>query len=451
LVISIEEVADAKTPVLALPIFSMDQLPETQINGHRAVRRNRLLCRTNRIAAQLALALRHSLEASFGWGRYANVADIRSAGLFPGEGETSSALRLGAHRQGPLRLHAPFTFGIVSPRSPAGVLLESAAAWPGSMVCLDFDGTYAEAAIAARADRQPVYRFDPSHSATYRCNPLAWLSAEPAHYVAELQSIARLFWPRDPKDYRREFAGSLFQGVVLYLRDSGDVPTLGETLRTASHYLKVDPATLASFAAKRQDEGFPLSPQTVRALNGFCALPQETKAAVLETFNSGLSVFSDEQVDRATSANDLDIATLRTHPQTLFLCIAESQKDRLAPFLNLLISQALIANMRALPDSASAVDTLFLLDGVASLGRIALIERKIDQFARHRLSLLMGYPSRAKLVEAYGEKGAACIEKHYNGQALVLPAEGADATSRNDVLIAMNGMKPIRATWKREE
>src|SRR3546814_4084818 len=75
-----------------------------------------------------------------------------------------------------------------------------------------------------------------------------------------------------------------------------------------------------------------------------------------------LNLWLNPVVDAATSASDFDLREVRARHMSIFLGVSPDNIDRIAPVYSLFLQQLVDLNTRDLPDAASNVPVLILLD-----------------------------------------------------------------------------------------
>ena len=107
-------------------------------------------------------------------------------------------------------------------------------------------------------------------------------------------------------------------------------------------------------------------------------------------------------VDAATSASDFDLREVRARRMSIYLGVSPDNIDRIAPVYSLFLQQLVDLNTRDLPDAASNVPVLILLDEFARLGKASVIAGGFSYVAGYGLRLLPVIQSRAQLRAIYG-------------------------------------------------
>src|SRR3546814_1286678 len=78
-------------------------------------------------------------------------------------------------------------------------------------------------------------------------------------------------------------------------------------------------------------------------------------------------------VDTATSESDFDLREVRRRRMSIYLGVSPDNIDRIAPIYSLFLQQLVDLNTRDLPEGASNVPVLVLLDEFARLGKASVI------------------------------------------------------------------------------
>src|SRR3546814_2569330 len=94
---------------------------------------------------------------------------------------------------------------------------------------------------------------------------------------------------------------------------------------------------------------------------------------IKQTITARLNLWLNPVVDAATSASDFDLREVRARHMSIYLGVSPDNIDRIAPVYSLFLQQLVDLNTRDLPDAASNVPVLILLDEFARLGKASVI------------------------------------------------------------------------------
>lgn len=321
-----------------------------------------------------------------------------------------------------------------------GVVIPNLLNWPDSAVVLDIKKeNWTKTAGFRAANGQEVFMFDPlePNSKTHRWNPLASVRRHTEMQVDDLQRLAALFIPLSDKDPFFDLsARNAFVGVGGYLAETPSLPfTLGEIYRQltlSEDFVK----TYRKRIADREDEGRPLSVQTVSVLNDFMSKSDNTFESVKGSITSHLGLYVNPLVDRATSASDFDFADLRKKRMTIYVGITPNNISRLSPLFNLFFQTCVDANMQELPEHNPDLKfkVLLCMDEFAAAGKMQTFKDGIAFFAGYGLKVLTILQSPSQLSDIYGRDGADVYMANAGVEIIYTPKLQKDAKELSDTL-----------------
>ena len=379
------------------------------------------------IAASIAcliIAIRPEKETPHGDARWATRREIAEAGLIDKTGVILGKL-------GSLRSLAPFlrsssdTYSntlLVAPPGGGkgvGVVIPTLLTWPGSAIVLDVKGENLEATAGQRqrlGDDVFVFApYDPDGQ-THRFNPLEPIRdlKDTDRQFSELRRLAtHLLTSKGRADEPFiEGARELFTAAASVAIGS-EKPTLGHTLRLlapAMTDIKDGDLDVAASMGKRfsvlASQATHTSAQTT--FLQYSAYDSKTIATYLSVVKStGLGAWSDPAIDNATSANDFDLSTLRSKPQTIYIVISPNDMEALAPAARLFFQTATAALQSKMPSADDAFPVLFVLDEFKSLGRMDTMLNAATTLRGYGGRMLFVLQGVANIEEVYGRAGTA--------------------------------------------
>lgn len=320
--------------------------------------------------------------------------------------------------------------------------------WPDSAVVLDIKKeNWTKTAGFRAANGQDVFMFDPlePNSKTHRWNPLASVRRSTEMQVDDLQRLAALFIPLSDKDPFFDLsARNAFVGVGGYLAETPELPfTLGEIYRQltlSADFVK----TFRQRISDREDEGRPLTIQTISVLNDFMSKSENTFEGVKGSITSHLGLYVNPLVDRATSASDFDFADLRKRRMTIYVGITPNNISRLSPLFNLFFQSCVDANMQELPEHNPDLKykVLMCMDEFAAAGKMQSFKDGIAFFAGYGLKVLTILQSPSQLSDIYGRDAADVYMANAGVEIVFAPKLQKDAKELSDTL----GTRGVDAT-----
>lgn len=203
-----------------------------------------------------------------------------------------------------------------------------------------------------------------------------------------------------------EGARELFTAAASVAINSEE-PTLGHTLRLLAPVMADMTDGDMDVAASMGRRFSVLASQATHAsaqttFLQYSAYDSKTIATYLSVVKStGLGAWSDPAIDNATSANDFDLSSLRSKPQTIYIVISPNDMEALAPAARLFFQTATAALQSKMPSAGDAFPVLFVLDEFKALGRVDTM--------LNAATTLRGYGGRMLFVL----QGVANIEEVY--------------------------------------
>lgn len=311
-----------------------------------------------------------------------------------------------------------------------GVVIPNLLSWADSVVVLDVKKeNFVRTAGFRAAHGQMVHLFDPldPEGRTARYNPLSSVRRDPANLYDDLQRIAGMLFPPDPRGdpFWTEAARSAFIAIGGYIAETPRLPfSIGEILRqlTAASDVK---AHLESVISARRTGPDQLSAPCVAALNDFLAASENTLQSVRKTVTARLGLWLNPRIDAATSTSDFDLSKLRSEAISIYLAVTPDNLDRLAPLLNLFFQQVVDLNARELPEHSPAHSRrlLLLLDEFPSLGHVGVLAKSVAFVAGYGIRLLTILQSPSQLRAIYGPDEAKNFLTNHAVEIVFTPKE----------------------------
>jgi len=376
----------------------------------------------------LGLILRASPRPLHGAARFATAREIDAAGMRAKNGlllaeANGKLLTFGGTEH--VIVYAPTRSG-----KGVGVVIPNLLSWSDSVVVLDVKKeNFIKTAGFRAAHGQKVYLFDPfdGQGRTARYNPLSAVRRDPADLYDDLQRIAGMLFPPDPRGdpFWTEAARSAFIAIGGYIAETPQLPfTIGEILRqlTAASDVK---AHFESAISARRTGPEQLSAPCVTALIDFLAASENTLQSVRKTVTARLGLWLNPRIDAATSASDFDLSKLRSEAISIYLAVTPDNLDRLAPLLNLFFQQVVDLNARELPEHnpAHSRQLLLLLDEFPSLGHVGVLAKSVAFVAGYGIRLLTVLQSPSQLRTIYGADDAKNFLTNHAVEIVFTPKE----------------------------
>ena len=372
--------------------------------------------------ACLVVAIRPEKETPHGDARWATRREIVEAGLIDKTGVILG--KLGSPRsRAPFLRSASDTYSntlLVAPPGGGkgiGVVIPTLLTWPGSAIVLDVKGENL-AATAGQRQRfgDDVFVFAPydPDGQTHRFNPLEPIRDidDPDQQFSALRRLATHLLTSKGRADEPFIAGAreLFTAAAS-VAITTEEPTLGHTLRLLAPALadiEDGDGDVAASMGKRfsvlASQAAHISAQTT--FLQYSAYDSKTIATYLSVVKStGLGAWSDPAINNATRANDFDLSTLRSKPQTIYIVISPNDMEALAPAARLFFQTATAALQSRIPSAGDAFPVLFVLDEFKSLGRMDTMLSAATTLRGYGGRMLFVLQGVANIEEVYGRAG----------------------------------------------
>lgn len=392
-------------------------------------------------AASLVLLRKSSLL--HGAARFATYGEIRDADLLASKGILFGDMKrkylcVGGQRH--LFVVAPTRSG-----KTVGIAIPNLLNWADSALVLDIKLELFEKTSGFRASHgQEVWLFNPfaTDYRTHRWNALDAVRKgdhRPGVFtVQDLMAIAGVLYPTaDESNSTSKFfnaqAQNLFVGLALLVLETRGLPfTIPQILRTSAG--SVDgglPAYLQHTLETRPE----LSQPCRDSLMQFCGTGGDTQSGIKASFDAPLLVFRNSVVEAATSGSDFKLSDLRRKRMTIYLGVGPKNMAAGATLMTLFVSQALDANLDALPEHDATLkhQVLFLLDEFRVLGKMQQLVDAAGYLAGYGVRLCTIIQSMGQL-QIYGKETGQAFVTNHGIKVVYAPREESDAKEISDAL-----------------
>jgi type IV secretion system protein VirD4 len=366
------------------------------------------------IAVVVAIAMsvwrsrQSKLVTTYGSARWADVSDIRKAGL-----NQPAGVFLGLHDGQYLRHEGPehvLTFAPTRSGKGVGLVVPTLLSWPASAVVHDIKGENWQITAGWRSRFSHCLLFNPTDAKSAAYNPLLEVRRG-AHEVRDVQNIADILVDPEGALERRNHwektSHALLVGAILHVLYAGE----DKTLRGVANFLS-DPAcpfelTLHRMMTTRHLGEAP-HPVVASAAREVLNKSDNERSGVLSTAMSFLGLYRDPTVAEVTSRCDWRIADLISseHPVSLYLVVPPSDISRTKPLVRLILNQI----GRRLTESLDGSDgiarrhkLLLMLDEFPALGRLDFFETALAFMAGYGIRSFLIAQSLNQIDKAYGQ------------------------------------------------
>ncbi len=421
------------------------------------------------------LVLARQEESLHGKARFANISEIRKAGLFGDKNNyVKRGIIIGKYGNKFLKFGGAQFVALGAPTRSGkgvGIVIPNLLEWQESAVvqdikqeCFDYTSRY-----RAEILKNEVFLFNPFSSRTHRYNPFTYIDMlDTEHCDSQLMDLANIIYPSDGKDaFWSQQAQNLFIGLCYLYRDlalteNGKAFLYLHNLKVEFNFygllqlskgfeFKVNNQEVKGFEAtytflKGIDA---ISEATNRRLSTYFNVDSDnTKSSIMASFNAPISAFESETLRLSTSTSDFDLRELRKKKMTIYIGITPDQLANAQFILNIFWSQLILLNTKELPQQNKDLKyaTLLLMDEFTAPGRIPVLQKGVSFIAGYNLRLLTIYQSLSQLEtpvpDGYGKEGAKTLLTNHACQIFYAPREQEDAEAISKIL----GNKTVKQT-----
>lgn len=363
----------------------------------------------------IAAAFKAPQSTLFGNAHWATLWEAKKAGLLADDG-----IILGK-KWGKYLCVAGFEHVFVFAPSGSGkttsLVIPNLLAWKGSCIVQDIKGGIFETTSGFRAKYgQACYLWNPGtrDGHTHAYNPIDSVSRDPVLRVDDLQKIANILIPENPRANDPLWTSAprqLFVALQLYLLDT---PACKKTLGEMVRLIKNTP-NFQEWIEKTLESREDLDPLCYRNFFQFLQSDLKLQASILQSFLSYFELFDNPLMDSATSHSDFDITQLRKKPMTIYVAAGSDNLSRLSPLLTVFYQQVMDHLLRQVPDiKKEPHGVLMLLDEFSALKRMDILQKSIGLMREYRVRVMAIIQDIPQLNVTYGQDGAkAFINSKY--------------------------------------
>lgn len=295
---------------------------------------------------------------------------------------------------------------IVGPtRSGKGVgyVIPNALMFPGSMIVTDLKGEiFQHTAGYRKAKGHQVFLFSPGAQKTHRWNPLDFVRQDRGNRTIDIQNMASILIPETIGSDNAVWQGTAQQviaGVISYVLESTRYKNrrnLGEVNSILNS--GVDLQALMTLIKENEPD---LSRFTTDSFNAYISLNERAARSALLDIQKAMQPFRNERVIAATNVTDIDLASMRRRPVSIYLAPNISDVTILRPLLTLFVQQSMDLLTREY--DPNAMPAYFLLDEFRQLKKMDEIMNKLPYVAGYNIKMAFIIQDLKNLDEIYGE------------------------------------------------
>jgi type IV secretion system protein VirD4 len=371
------------------------------------------------VAGSLWRARQSGLVTTYGSARWANVHEMRRAGLLGDRGVVLGQLASDYLRHdGPEHILA---FAPTRSGKGVGLVVPTLLSWTGSAVIHDIKGENWALTAGCRARFSHCLLFNPTDLRSARYNPLLEVRRG-ADEVRDAQNIADILVDPEGALERRNHwektSHSLLVGAILHILYAEEEKTLARVVAFLSDPARSFATTLRVMMTTNHlgtEESPLVHPVVASAARELLNKSENERSGVLSTAMSFLGLYRDPTVAAVTSACDWRIEDLVSaeRPVSLYLVVPPSDISRTKPLIRLVLNQIgrrLTERLEAEPGRGSRL--LLMLDEFPALGRLDFFETALAFLAGYGVRAFLIAQSLNQIVKAYGENNAILDNCH---------------------------------------
>ncbi|MCJ9672792.1 MULTISPECIES: type IV secretory system conjugative DNA transfer family protein, partial [unclassified Neorhizobium] len=321
-----------------------------------------------------------------------------------------------------------------------GYVIPNALMFPGSMIVTDLKGEiYQHTAGYRKSTGNQVFLFSPGAQKTHRWNPLDFVRQDRGSRTIDIQNMASTLIPETIGSENAVWQGTAQQviaGVISYVLESQHYKNrrnLGEV--NAIFNAGVDLQVLMKLIKENEPD---LSRFTTDSFNAYISLNERAARSALLDIQKAMQPFRNERVIAATNVTDIDLASMRRRPVTIYLAPNISDVTILRPLLTLFVQQTMDLLTRDF--NPSALPAYFLLDEFRQLKRMDEIMHKLPYVAGYNIKLAFIIQDLKNLDEIYGETARHSLLGNCGVQLIL----GANDQATAEYVSRALGKKTIR-------
>jgi type IV secretion system protein VirD4 len=358
------------------------------------------------IGIMILLFLPKTIPNIYGKARFANFNDIKKAKLFSNKGiyigrKWGKYLQIDGYEH--ITLFSPTGTG-----KSVGLAIPNLMGWEDSCVVMDIKLQLFHLTSRYRQDalKNQVFLFNPASpdGMTHCYNPLDVIGQNPYTRIDEIQKIAAIFIPDNPKVEPIWIAQSrfLFVALTLYVLDTSDIP---KNIPEVIHVFKSKP-NFIEFLQDVLQTRLDLDPVCRFNFMKFCELHEKTRVSIIASFSSYFELFDNPLIAGSTSRSDFTIQDLRRKKMTIYVGVTNDNLVRLSPLLTVFYQQVADVLTRKTPAADEPFGVLFLMDEFSALRRMESFHKNIGLYREYKMRMVIIIQELSQLYDTYGRDGA---------------------------------------------
>jgi type IV secretion system protein VirD4 len=353
--------------------------------------------------------------ATYGSARWADLTDIRGAGLAGVDG-----VILGRVAGQYLRHDGPehvLCFAPTRSGKGVGLVVPTLLTWPGSCIVHDIKGENWTLTSSFPAQHGRVLLFDPTNSRSAAYNPL--LEVRRGEWeVRDVQNVADVLVDPEGSLERRNHwektSHALLVGAILHVLYAEPDKTLAGVASFLSDPKRPIETMLRAMMTTRHLGEAGTHPVIASAARELLNKSENERSGVLSTAMSFLGLYRDPVVAEVTRRCDWCIRDLveDDRPTTLYLVVPPSDISRTKPLVRLILNQIGRRLTEELQAKGRRHRLLLMLDEFPALGRLDFFESALAFMAGYGLKSFLIAQSLNQIERAYGPNNAILDNCH---------------------------------------
>ncbi|GFE97599.1 MULTISPECIES: conjugal transfer protein TraG [unclassified Gluconobacter] len=353
--------------------------------------------------------------ATYGSARWADVGEVKEAGLLDPDGVV-----LGRWDRDYLRHNGPehvLCFAPTRSGKGVGLVVPTLLTWPGSAIVHDIKGENWGLTAGFRARHGRVLLFDPTDPASSPYNPLLEVRRGDRE-VRDVQNIADILvdpeGALDRRNHWEKTSHSLLVGAILHVLYAEPDKTLAGVANFLSDPKRPVEATLRAMMSTPHLGKAGVHPVIASSARELLNKSDNERSGVLSTAMSFLGLYRDPVVAKVTARCDWRIADLvsGSQPASLYLVVPPSDIARTKPLIRLILNQIGRRLTEDLHVSAHRHRLLLMLDEFPALGRLDFFESALAFMAGYGIKSFLIAQSLNQIEKAYGANNSILDNCH---------------------------------------
>ncbi|TPG48063.1 conjugal transfer protein TraG [Sphingomonas glacialis] len=367
------------------------------------------------IAMSVWRARERKTSETYGSARWANLRDIKAAGLLDDNGVVLG--RFGPHY---LRHDGPehvMCFAPTRSGKGVGLVIPSLLTWPGSTIVHDIKGENWSLTAGFRSAFSRVLLFDPTNPASAAYNPL--LEVRRGKWeVRDVQNVADVLvdpeGSLEKRNHWEKTSHGLLVGAILHVLYAEPDKTLAGVASFLSDPKRPIESTLAAMMRTRHLGERGVHPVVASAARELLNKSDNERSGVLSTAMSFLGLYRDPVIAMVTRRCDWRIADLveGQRPISLYLVVPPSDISRTKPLVRLILNQIGRRLTEELTPKARRHRLLLMLDEFPALGRLDFFESALAFMAGYGMKVFLIAQSLNQIEKAYGQNNSILDNCH---------------------------------------